>query len=112
MKIEAFLDSESSMSDRHDLRSLQEVVVTFSRERGWDAQHSASELVKALAVEVAELLELLLWKEDIEVDRRTAFAHEMADVAIYLLLLADLAEIDLGSSIEEKLRVNSDRFPR
>lgn len=99
------------MSDRDELRSLQDLVVKFSQERGWESQHSASELVKALVVEVAELLELLLWVRDVDNERRDAFAHEMADVAIYLLLLADVTEIDLGSSIRDKLRLNSERFP-
>ncbi|GAB3792104.1 hypothetical protein GCM10028797_31840 [Dyella agri] len=37
--------------------------------------------------------------------------HEMADVLIYLLRLADKLEIDLASAVRNKLNINASKYP-
>lgn len=39
-----------------------------------------------------------------------AIADEMADVLVYLLVLAEELDIDLGDAMERKVRSNHDRF--
>jgi len=70
----------------------------------------------AIAIEAAELLELFLWKNDDEIrsvvaQRQEALRDEIADVAIYLIELADNLNIDLGDAIREKLKKNSIKYP-
>jgi NTP pyrophosphatase (non-canonical NTP hydrolase) len=74
----------------------------------------------ALGGEVGELLALLQWLRPDEVeaelgrpDSRLAadLADEIADVGIYLLLLADQVGVDLINEINEKLRRNEARYP-
>jgi len=61
-----------------------------------------------MSLECSELLEHFLWQNGAAIDqraadRREAIQHEMADVAIYLLELASVLEIDLGEAILAKL---------
>ncbi len=54
-------------SDDHTrIRELKEQVAAFARERDWDRFHSPKNLSMALAVEVAELMELFQWKAEQE----------------------------------------------
>jgi NTP pyrophosphatase (non-canonical NTP hydrolase) len=43
--------------------------------------------------------------------KRQQIEEEIADIAIYLLELADNLQIDLAGAIENKLRVNAKRYP-
>jgi len=38
-------------------------------------------------------------------------AEEMADIMIYLLSLSDILNIDLGKSVIEKVKINSEKYP-
>jgi NTP pyrophosphatase (non-canonical NTP hydrolase) len=106
------LDSETSIS------ALRKEVVRFRDEREWLKFNNPKDLSIALAIEAAELQELFLWKE-----KQTAnavrgnskqFLHvkeEMADISIYLLSLSDVLDVDLDTSIREKLRKNALKYP-
>lgn len=63
-------------------------------------------LALSLAVEAAEVLEQFQWSETAD---RAALAAELADVALYLLQLADVCGIDLARAIVDKLAVNEAR---
>lgn len=52
------------------------------------------------------LLECFQWSDEAD---RQCLAHEIADVAIYLLLLADYTGIDLEAAILSKLSLNYGR---
>ncbi|MGX1810355.1 nucleotide pyrophosphohydrolase [Nocardia sp. NPDC055321] len=97
---------------------LQDLVTEFSRQRDWERFHTPKNLVMALSGEVGELTELFQWLTPDEsqalCDReqdRVKVEHEMADVLIYLLRLAEVLDIDLGAAVQEKLRVNAERYP-
>ena len=61
----------------------------------------------SLALEAAEVLEHYQWCEEAD---PAALAEELADVALYLLQLAQLNGIDLEQAILEKIRYNYTRF--
>jgi dCTP diphosphatase len=112
------LDHSSSSLDPNDLRSLKRIIRRFSEEREWEAFHVPKNLVMALAVEAAELMEPFQWltpeeagalKDDPEALKR--LGEEMADVAIYLIRLADVMGVDLGQAVAAKVRRNAERFP-
>ncbi len=62
----------------------------------------------SLTLEAAEVLEHFQWGERPE-DLR-ALAEELADVALYLLQLADRTGVDLEQAILDKLAYNYRRF--
>jgi NTP pyrophosphatase (non-canonical NTP hydrolase) len=100
------------------LQSLSDAVVAFRNERDWAQFHTVKNLSAALAIEAAELQELLLWKDDGEADDfvRSKSGHrevsdEVADVMIYALLLCDIAGIDPSAAIRVKLEKNASKYP-
>jgi NTP pyrophosphatase (non-canonical NTP hydrolase) len=73
-------------------------------------------MAAAIAIEAGELQELFLWKnyeEQLEIlqAKRERVGEELADIAVYLLELADKLGFDLGVLIEDKLRKNAEKYP-
>jgi len=58
----------------------------------------------SLALEAAEILEHFQWHDEIK--DKEELASELADVALYLLELASVTEIDLEQAMLKKLEVN------
>ena len=99
-----------------DLADVQAAIRRFRDDRKWMQFHNPKNLACSVAIEAAELLELFQWKtadesEKVAVSDRAALAGEIADVAIYLIELADNLNIDLFQAIHEKLSVNEQRYP-
>lgn len=98
------------------LESLTGALRRFATERDWDQFHSPKNLASALTVEAAELLEHFQWLTEeqsgnLPADKRLAVSHEMADVLLYLLQMADKLQIDLVAAAEQKLRLNASKYP-
>ena len=86
------------------IQELQESIRKFRDERDWLQFHNHKDMATALAIEAAELQELFLWKHGSEVEevastKRERLSEELADVAVYLLELADNLGIDLGEAV-------------
>ena len=97
---------------------LIEALRAFRDERDWAQFHTPQNLATALAIEVSELQELMLWKDAGEVEELAAsksghgqLSDEIADVLIYALLFCDGTGIDPEAAIRFKLRKNADRYP-
>ncbi len=95
---------------------LQARLKAFAEERDWEQFHAPKNLVMALSVEAAELVEHFQWltaeqSERLPHDTRREVGHEMADVFIYLLRLAERLDIDLLAAVEEKIRLNAEKYP-
>ncbi len=87
---------------------MQELVIS----KGWYGPDSKRpqtprNLAISLAVEAAEILEHFQFRE--RPRRKEELAEELADVALYLLQLAAVSEIDLEQAILDKLAVNATR---
>jgi NTP pyrophosphatase (non-canonical NTP hydrolase) len=102
-----------------DIEELTATIREFARERDWERFHTPKNLAMALSVEVAELVELFQWLTPEEsaslVDApegRAAIEDEIADIAIYLLRIADTLAVDIPSAVRAKLSRNADRFPK
>ncbi len=98
------------------LISLREQIRAFVAERDWDQFHTPKNLAMALSVEVAELVEHYQWLPsgaDAELDagKRTAIRHELADVLVYLIRLADKSGVDLQQAVLEKMELNRAKYP-
>ncbi len=90
---------------------LTTLMHNFVRSKGWyeedsKRQQTPRNLSISLALEAAEILEHFQWNETFS---KEELAEELADVALYLLQLASIAEIDLEQAILDKLEVNASR---
>ena len=100
----------------NDLTTIRDTVRTFVDERDWDQFHTPKNLACALNVEAAELLEHFQWlqnggPEELGEAKLTEVRHEMADVLVYLVRLADKLGVDLGAAVEEKMILNRAKYP-
>lgn len=101
-----------------NVKQIQQQLRKFAQERDWEQFHTPKNLASALAVEASELLEIFQWLTDaqssaITEDERQLrkVEEEMADVALYLLRLADVLGLDLQRAIDRKLRINAEKYP-
>jgi dCTP diphosphatase len=88
----------------------------FRDDRDWNQFHDPKNLAVSISIEAAELLELFQWMSGEEASRYAAanterVSEEIADVAIYLIELADITGIDLAQAIEAKLEKNAKKYP-
>lgn len=99
-----------------DIPALQNQLREFAEARDWQPFHSPKNLAIALSVEAAELLERFQWlseaqSKQLSAEDRQAVREEIADVAIYLVRLADVLGIELDSAIQDKMRRNAEKYP-
>jgi NTP pyrophosphatase (non-canonical NTP hydrolase) len=99
-----------------DLMRLRDLVRVFVDERDWDQFHTPKNLSSALSVEAAELLEHFQWlkhgqADELGADKLVQVRHEMADVLVYLVRLADKLDVDLMAAVAEKMVLNRAKYP-
>ena len=96
-----------------DIKELTQVMVDLVHAKGWDDQLSTKRpqtlrnLAISLSLEANEVLELFQWSD--EAKDREALSDELADVALYLLQLAQVGGIDLEQAILNKVERNLQR---
>ena len=95
-----------------DIKQLTEEMHRFVHSKGWYADESKRSqtprnLAISLSLEAAEILEHFQWSEDIK--DKEELSSELADVALYLLQLASISEIDLEKAILDKIEINKTR---
>ncbi len=97
---------------------LREAMRRFVGERDWEQFHSPKNLAMGLAIEAAELMEHFLWidnpasREAVrDPEQRLRIGEEMADVACYLLALANVMNLDLSDAVDDKLVKNAVKYP-
>ena len=100
------------------LRVLLQKILRFRDERDWAQFHQPKDLALAAGIEAAELGELFLWKTPDEVQAclkdpafREQLGDEIADVLVYLLLLAHEAGVDPAEAADRKLAKNAAKYP-
>lgn len=95
-----------------DIKQLTEEMHRLVRSKGWyeaDSKRPQTprNLAISLAVEAAEILEHFQFQENAK--DKDELAGELADVALYLLQLASITEIDLEKAILDKIEINKTR---
>ena len=98
------------------LADLIRAAVAFRDQRDWAQFHSPKELAISLAVESAELIQLMQWFKGEELDRvirekRDHLKDELADVLFSVLLLANELKVDLGQAFLDKLDKTAAKYP-
>jgi dCTP diphosphatase len=96
------------------LRDLSERLAALLEQRNWSRFHTPKNLALALVGEVGELAAELQWLTDDEAialdhRRQSQVRHELADILIYLLRLADVLDVDLVAAAHEKASLNTSR---
>ncbi|MGW3338830.1 nucleotide pyrophosphohydrolase [Streptomyces sp. NPDC001009] len=106
------------MTEHPDLAGLQRRLAEFAAARNWQPYHTPKNLVSALSVEAAELVEIFQWltpDESAGVMSDPDTAHrvtdEVADVLAYLLQLCEVLDIDPLTALAAKIERNEGRFP-
>ncbi len=101
-----------------DLELLRGRVRQFAADRDWSRYHDPKSVLLALVGEVGELAELFQWLPAREAAKlaeseplRARAAEEMSDVLLYLILLADVLNLDLAAAANAKLDDNARRYP-
>tara|TARA_Y100001970_G_scaffold262409_1_gene346616 strand:- start:1311 stop:1655 length:345 start_codon:yes stop_codon:yes gene_type:complete len=99
-----------------DLEKYKQKIRAFADERNWDKYHNPKNLSMALSGEVGELLEIFQWLNSEESNNLTdkdqqSAKEELADIMIYLIRLSDKLGIDLEEAVQEKLKLNAEKYP-
>ena len=100
----------------NEFTTIRDEIRQFVDERDWDQFHTPKNLSAALAVEAAELLEHFQWlrlgdSAELGPDKLQEVRHEMADVLVYLVRLADKLDVDLPAAVVEKMALNRAKYP-
>ena len=95
-----------------EIKELTDCMNIFVTSKGWYDEKSQRpqtprNLAISLVLEATEILEHFQWRETVK--DKEELASELADVALYLLQLASISEINLEQAILGKLEINKTR---
>lgn len=100
-----------------EIQILADRVRAFADARDWQQFHTPKNLSMALAGEAGELLAEFQWltpeksmRDSLTEDQVSKIELEIADVAIYLIRLADVLEISITDVVNRKISINELRF--
>lgn len=96
-----------------DMQPVVDDLRAFREEREWLQFHNPKDLAISISLEAAELLEAFQWSgsDTSGTGREDRIQEELADVMIYCLYLADAMGVDPIKIIEEKVRINREKYP-
>ena len=100
-----------------DIEKINDKLRQFAKERNWERYHTPKNLSAALSVEASELVEIFQWLTDdeskaIKFDNKKLemVKDELADIATYVLRIADVMNIDLENAIWTKLNKTAEKY--
>lgn len=101
-----------------NFQSILKKIKSFRDDRDWKQFHNPKDMAEAIVIEAAELLELFRWQSNKQSEEflknkknREEFSDELADIAWFVLELADTYDIDLEKAISKKLSKNAKKYP-
>ena len=100
-----------------EIDTLKAEIRAFADARDWEQFHTPKNLSMAVAGEAGELVAEFQWltaeasgRSAISAEKLSDIELEIADVAIYLIRLADVLDVDVASVVRKKLAINESRF--
>jgi NTP pyrophosphatase (non-canonical NTP hydrolase) len=101
-----------------ELKDLKEKARNFIDERDWRKFQTAKDLAEDISVEANELLELFLWNDGKELDKKARedkeflqkIKNETADVFFGCLAMADHLDFDLEEAFLSKMSQLEKRY--
>ncbi len=99
----------------NDIQRIIGLHRKFTQERDWDQFQNPKNLVMALSVEAAELVEIFMWLSEkqasaLKQEQLDAASDEVADIFIYLLRISDVLGIDLIDAADRKMKKNGEKY--
>ena len=88
-------------------------ILKFRDDRDWKQFHNPKDLAISISLEAAELLELFQWSgENTGIEgKEDKISEELADVINYCVLMADACGMDIDEIVQEKIKVNNQKYP-
>jgi dCTP diphosphatase len=106
------------LADHLDVEQIKLLLRDYSAERDWNKFHNPKNLAMSLACESGELLEIFRWlteeessQTNMDLGCKEQVAHELADILLNAIRLADLMDINLTDSIKAKFAINEKNYP-
>ena len=100
-----------------EIETLKAEIRAFADARDWEQFHTPKNLSMAVAGEAGELVAEFQWltaeasgRSALSAEKLSDIELEIADVAIYLIRLADVLDVDVASVVRKKLAINESRF--
>ncbi len=101
----------------NEIQHLALEIKKFADARDWEQFHTPKNLSMAVAGEAGELVAEFQWltaeqsmRSSMTQEKLSDVELEIADVAIYLIRLADVLGIDISNVVLKKLAINESRF--
>lgn len=101
----------------NEIQHLAAEIKKFADARDWEQFHTPKNLSMAVAGEAGELVSEFQWltaeqstRSNMSADKLKDVELEIADVAIYLIRLADVLGIDVAEVVRKKIAINESRF--
>ena len=101
----------------NEIESLAADIRSFADARNWEQFHTPKNLSMAVAGEAGELVAEFQWltaeestRSNMSQEKLKDVELEIADVAIYLIRLADVLSVDISEVVRKKLAINETRF--
>ena len=101
----------------NEIQHLATEIKKFADARDWEQFHTPKNLSMAVAGEAGELVAEFQWltaeqstRAHMSQDKLKEVELEIADVAIYLIRLADVLGVDISEVVRKKLAINESRF--
>lgn len=88
-------------------------ILKFRDDREWKQFHNPKDLAISISLEAAELLEVFQWSgsDTSNNNKQEKIKEELADVINYCVLMADVCGLDIDEIVQEKIRVNTEKYP-
>ncbi|MBU0469107.1 MAG: nucleotide pyrophosphohydrolase [Candidatus Omnitrophica bacterium] len=105
------------MSDKNvPIQRIKNKIKKFVKERDWEQYHSPKNLGMSIAIEAAELMEIFQWLTEeqsfqLSKKQKTELEDEIADIAVYILNMCNVLNIDLSEAIAKKMIKNEKKYP-
>ena len=101
----------------NEIQYLAAEIKKFADARDWEQFHTPKNLSMAVAGEAGELVAEFQWltagqsmRSNMSPEKLKDVELEIADVAIYLIRLADVLGIDVAEVVRKKIAINESRF--
>jgi dCTP diphosphatase len=100
-----------------EIEELKKEIRAFADARNWEQFHTPKNLSMAVAGEAGELVAEFQWltadqsmRSNMSTEKLIDVELEIADVAIYLIRLADVLGVDVAEVVRKKIAINESRF--
>ncbi|MCC7196692.1 nucleotide pyrophosphohydrolase [Candidatus Peregrinibacteria bacterium] len=98
------------------MRDIMQRIISFRDVRDWKQFHNPKDVAISLVLEANEVMEHFQWKNALEMEKhviehKDEISDELADVLYWVLLMSHDLEIDILTSLEEKIRKNEIKYP-